>query len=188
MASPARSTRARTAAATLAAAAMSLFLASTAVAGGWASATLDSTPSDPGNGGTLNLGFTLLQHGVTPVDWGQPTVSLVEAGTNRRVTVTATPSGKPGHWAATITVPATGQWSLDIRHDLEVMPANYGMFTAGVAVAHPDRAASTLPAEATVAISPALIAATLFLAVLAVVAAAVGTLAWRRDRAEHARA
>jgi hypothetical protein len=165
------------AAASAAAAMMTLLLASTALAGGWASATLDEQPTDPGAGGTMEIGFTLLQHGVTPVDWGQPLVMLVNDETGQRVTADARQSGAKGHWTAELTVPSAGRWTLDIRHDLEVVPANFEPITiGGAAAAQPAATPSSL------AIQPALLAVALFLGGVAIAAAAIGTLAWRRAR------
>ena len=50
---------------------LTLILAATAFAGGWANAVMDTPPDDPaGTNQPVTLGFTLLQHGETPVDWG----------------------------------------------------------------------------------------------------------------------
>ena len=176
----ARTARDRAAAA-LAATTLTLILTSVAFAGGWASATLDKQPADPGTGGTVNVGFTLLQHGVTPVDWGQPLVMLVNAETGQRVTADARPTGATGHWSAELTVPAAGTWTLDIRHDLEVVPVNFKPITVGGA------APAQLPATSkVVAIQPALLAVAGFLGTLAIVGAAIGMLAWRRTRTRAA--
>jgi hypothetical protein len=171
------STRFRAAAATAAAASLTLLLASTALAGGWASATLDRQPADPGEGGTMVVSFTLLQHGVTPVDWGQPQVILQERETGARVTADAVPSGAVGHWTAKVTVPSAGSWSLEIRHDLEVVPVNFEPITVGRApMAGPGTAG------AAVTLQPALLAAVAFLGTLAIAASAFGMVAWRRTR------
>ena len=155
-----------------AAGALALLISSTALAGGWASATLDEQPSDPGAGGTLRLGFTLLQHGITPVDWGEAQVSLVDADSGARVSAPAKPSGKAGHWVAEVTVPTAGTWTLDIRHDLQIAPVNFEPIIVGGAVR---------PAAATgIAVSPALATAATFLAAIALAAGALGYVAWQR--------
>jgi len=166
----------RALAATAAAAALTVLMASTVFAGGWASATLDRQPDDPGEGGTLVVGFTLLQHGVTPVDWGQPVVSLVNAETGARVSADAVASGAIGHWTAQLTVPTAGAWSLEVRHDLEVVPANFKPITVG------GPAAAAIGAPRAGGVQPALLTAMAFLGVLVVSAAAIGTVAWRRAR------
>ena len=169
--------RHRALAASAAAATLTLLMASTAFAGGWASATLDRQPTDPGEGGTLVVGFTLLQHGVTPVDWGQPVVALVNADTGARVTADAVQSGAIGHWTAQLTAPAAGSWSLELRHDLEVVPVNFEPITVGGPATAETGAVGTAGS-----VQPALLTAIAFLGVLAIAAAAIGTVAWRRTR------
>jgi hypothetical protein len=179
----ARSTRRHVAAIT-SAAILTMLLASTALAGGWASATLDSQPDDPGAGGTMVVSFTLLQHGVTPVDWGQPQVLLVDSQTGRSVTAEARREGPKGHWLAQLTVPADGTWRLEIRHELEVVPVNFAPITVGEAPP-PAPAAATSSAPAFVA-QPAVLLAAAFVGLLALTAAALGALAWRRTRTGQA--
>ena len=171
------STRLRAAAAMAAAASLTLFLASTALAGGWASATLDRQPADPGAGGTMVVSFTLLQHGVTPVDWGQPLVMLQERETGARVIADAVPAGAVGHWTADVTVPSAGSWSLEIRHDLQIVPVNFEPITVGApASARPGTAG------AAITLQPALLAAVAFLGALAMAVSAIAMVAWRRTR------
>ena len=66
------------------------------------------------------LGFTLLRHGVTPVDWGSAQIVLTNDQTGQEIIATATPSGPIGHWSADVTLPAEGSWSYQVRHDLEI--------------------------------------------------------------------
>jgi hypothetical protein len=91
--------------------------ASTTDAGGWAVASLDSVPTMRA-GQKVTVGFTILQHGVTPVD-------LVDDPSNRvgieiRDTrgldhfYPAVGDGTVGHYLAAVEAPASGtyQWSL----------------------------------------------------------------------------
>ena len=88
---------------------LSLILAATAFAGGWANAVMDPPPDDPaGTSEPITLGFTLMQHGVTPVDWGNAQIVLTNAETGQEVLATATPSGPSGHWTAEVTL-CTGE-------------------------------------------------------------------------------
>jgi hypothetical protein len=173
--------RVRTAAAA-AAGLLTMILASTAFAGGWASATLDQQPADPGAGGTVVVSFTLLQHGVTPVDWGQPLVILVNDETGQRVTADARASGAKGHWTADLSVPVPGSWTLDIRHDLEIVPVNFAPITVGGAAEAPAAATGGMTG-----VQPALLMVIAFLAALAAAAGTIGTVAWRRTRSGPAR-
>ena len=65
------------------------------------------------------LGFTVLQHGVTPAPWEQPTVHLTEVATGRTIEAAATSDGADGHFTATTTVPTSGFWTWTVTlHDL----------------------------------------------------------------------
>ena len=112
---------------------LSLILAATAFAGGWANAVMDTPPNDPaGPNEPGTLGFTLLQHGETPVDWGSAQIVLTNDETGQQIVGNATPSGPIGHWTADVTLPAEGSWSYQVAHqDLEItimgaQPINVG--------------------------------------------------------------
>ena len=149
-----------------------------AQAGGWATIVADSTnPPQPNAGEKFTFGFTVLQHGVTPVDWGQPLVMLVNGETGQRVTVEAHQSGAKGHWSAELTVPSAGSWTLDIRHDLEVVPVDFQpIVVGGPAAAAPQASTGGLIS------APALLAVAAFLSMLLIAAGALGMIAWRRTR------
>lgn len=172
MATIRRSRPARAGLSLAAAGALGLLITSTALAGGWASATLDEQPSDPGAGGTVTLGFTLLQHGVTPVDWGEPLVTLADSQSGAMVSAVARPSGKAGHWIAEVRVPTAGTWTLDIRHDLEIAPMNFEPIIVG--------GGASAEGATGVSLSPALATAAAFTAMLLLAAGALGYVTWRR--------
>ena len=97
---------------------------STAAAGGWAVASLDSLPAATA-GEAAQIGFTILQHGVSPAELTEGVgVEIVhEDGTVE--TFPAQGDGVPGHYVATVTFPTgTGsyQWSVRMgwfgEHDL----------------------------------------------------------------------
>ena len=81
-------------------------------AGGWAVTTLD-TMAAPAPGGPVDVGFTIRQHGVTPVavDGVQITVTDAAGATE---TFPASPEGATGHYVAAVTFPAAGsyRWSV----------------------------------------------------------------------------
>lgn len=83
-------------------------------AGGWAVITLDGLPTDAVAGETLTIGFTVLQHGRTPMDDLDPTVNVHLDKTNAFV-VHATRDGKPGHYIATLTFPKAGVWEWSVQ-------------------------------------------------------------------------
>jgi hypothetical protein len=66
------------------------------------------------------VGITLLQHGATPVSWGEIGITAVNADTGERLTFSGTPQLSDGRWATWVELPA-GRWSLTVTHpDLAV--------------------------------------------------------------------
>jgi hypothetical protein len=87
--------------------------AAPAAAGGWAMATLDATP-EPVAGQPLVVGFTVLQHGVTPrhVE-GEVGIDVITAEGSSEF-FPARPTTTIGHYEATITLDKAGttRWIL----------------------------------------------------------------------------
>jgi hypothetical protein len=134
--------------AALAALAATLILAGTALAGGWANAIMDDPPPDPPSAGEpITIGFTLLQHGVTPVDDPAPVITVRNAATGEELSVTATQEGASGHWVATITFPSDGVWRYEVTHDLIVGMNGFNPVTVGTVA--PAAPASTATSAAT---------------------------------------
>lgn len=94
--------------------ALALALSIPALAGGWAVITLDELPSGVIAGDPFTVGFTVLQHGRTPMTDLDPTI-LAESSAGEKFIVLAKPEGKPGHYAATITFPSEGDWEWKIQ-------------------------------------------------------------------------
>jgi hypothetical protein len=181
--------RHRAATALLSATALTLLLASTALAGGWAMATQDTPPDDPGGPNQpITIGFTLLQHGVTPVDWGATQVVLTNDETGESVIVDARQQGPTGHWVAEISVPSTGTWSYDVRHELEIAMTGFEPITIGSAGAAAAAATTSSSATAGLTLQPALLIVGAFLGLLAMAAIAVGAISYRNARPDRARA
>ena len=84
-----------------------------ASAGGFALTTLDAVPT-PVPGEPTDVGFTILQHGVTPVDIDEG-VELVVMGPNGTTVFPAERDGRVGHYVATIRVPANGSYRWFVR-------------------------------------------------------------------------
>jgi len=83
-------------------------------AGGWAVITLDELPAGVVAGEPYTIGFTVLQHGKTPMTGLYPTVTArMEKGD--LLTFKAEPDGKPGHYMAVITFPKDGEWEWSIQ-------------------------------------------------------------------------
>jgi len=91
-----------------------LGLAIPVFAGGWAVVTLDELPSNVVAGEPLTIGFTVLQHGRTPLTNLEPTVTA-KLSFAEKLVVYAGPEGKPGHYMATLTFPKEGKWEWSIQ-------------------------------------------------------------------------
>ena len=87
--------------------------AGTALAGGMAIVVPDEPTDGPTAGEPFDVGFTLLQHGVTPVDDGIVEVTLTSPGGQELVT-RAEGQGQ-GHWLATVTLPEAGDWTWAVQ-------------------------------------------------------------------------
>ena len=92
-------------------------LAPAAAAGGWATVGLSSLPPDDLTaGGTWSVDLTVLQHGVTPLENVQPTITLLGEDGAVGGTFAATPTKQPGVYRAEIRFPTSGTWRYEI-HD-----------------------------------------------------------------------
>jgi mono/diheme cytochrome c family protein len=89
-------------------------LAIPAFAGGWAVITLDELPAGVVAGEPLTVGFTVLQHGRTPMDGLDPTITATLPKSESLV-VHAKPEGETGHYTATLTFPTAGNWNWSIQ-------------------------------------------------------------------------
>ena len=100
-------------AASLTAVAFLLVIAMPVLAGGWAEIVPDAgaTTTEPIAGEPVEVGFTVLQHGQTPAGWTTPTVHFTDPATGVDLVVAATATGKDGHFVASITPDAPGDWS-----------------------------------------------------------------------------
>lgn len=99
----------------LLAGAILLAAAAPASAGGWAASTLDETPAQFVAGQDQQVGFTIRQHGQTPVnpDSGDVGIRLTSA-TGEKLTFLAQQQGPVGHFVATVRAPTTGTWQWEV--------------------------------------------------------------------------
>ena len=93
---------------------LSLVFSIPVFAGGWAVITLDELPTGVVAGEPFTIGFTVLQHGRTPMIDLEPTVTA-GLSSDEKLVVYAEPEGKPGHYAATLTFPKEGEWEWSIQ-------------------------------------------------------------------------
>jgi hypothetical protein len=124
------------------------------------------------------VGVTLLQHGVTPVDWGEVGVSAVNASTGERLSFTGTPRLSDGQWTTWIELPA-GSWNLTVTHtELQVGSEEGLSLTVGA-----PSAATSAGTAAAQAMSPVL--ALLLVAGIVMVAACAAGYVLMRRRVDH---
>lgn len=143
-----------------------------AFAGGWAVITLDELPTDVVAGKPLTIGFTVLQHGRTPMSDIDPTVTA-KLSFDEKLVVHAEPQGEPGHYVATLTFPKEGDWEWSIQAFTMDQPMPV------LTVAVPGAASASQPVEAEAV--PASISPLLIFRALAFGIALVGLiLAFRR--------
>jgi hypothetical protein len=94
-----------------------------AFAGGWAAVTLDEYPTNVVAGESFDIGFTVMQHGVTPVKGITPIISGKLTGDKESFSVMAREEGDPGHYVATLNFPKAGEWAWRIdSFGEQVMP------------------------------------------------------------------
>jgi hypothetical protein len=90
-------------------------LGAPASAGGWAVGSLDAMPAaEPGQ--TAQVGFTILQHGVTPVDLDEGVGIEIVRDDGTAAFFPATSDGSAGHYLSAVTFPETsGSYAWKIR-------------------------------------------------------------------------
>lgn len=98
-------------AAVVAAMAMLLILAVPVSAGGWADIVADGQTTTPREGASVEIGFRVMQHGVTPAPWESATVHFANASTGATFDVVAKNDDPNGHFVATTTFPEAGIWT-----------------------------------------------------------------------------
>jgi hypothetical protein len=119
--------------------------ASSASAGGWAMSSLDPM-SVPVAGEETEVGFTIRQHGVTPVNpddpgW-EPVAVAVRSASGDEAVYPARQQGPTGHYVSDVIFPEAGQVYWEIRQGwfgpqdlgaIEVAEAGRGVGVAGAA-------------------------------------------------------
>ena len=93
---------------------LSLLFVIPVFAGGWAVITLDELPVDVVAGEPFTVGFTVLQHGQTPMMDLHPTITA-HLEKESDLVINAESDGKPGHYVATVTLPKEGEWQWSIQ-------------------------------------------------------------------------
>lgn len=91
-----------------------LGIGSLASAGGWAVSTLDEIPV-PTAGGPIDVGFTIRQHGITPVDMSENVGITITLTGGTAQYFPAVGDGTVGHYVARVEFPSEGQYQWSIR-------------------------------------------------------------------------
>lgn len=95
---------------------LALALAVPALAGGWATITLEELPTGAVTGEPLTLHFAVRQHGKTLLPGLTPTISARNSETGETLSSEANPiEGQPGHYETSLTFPASGTWEWSIQ-------------------------------------------------------------------------
>jgi len=87
--------------------------AASAVAGGWATTTVDKLDDPVRAGDRALVGYTIRQHGVRPVSLENTGIEIRRGA--RRAFFPGRPSGATGHYVASVTFPARGTWTWSAR-------------------------------------------------------------------------
>jgi hypothetical protein len=130
----------------LLAAATALGSAAPAGAGGWAVSSLDATPA-PVAGEEVQVGFTVRQHGVRPVNPEGEVGIEVRSGSGAVTEFPARPAGPTGHYVADVTFPEEGRFTWHILQGW-FQPMDLGTIDVTATGAGPEGAAA--PATTTV--------------------------------------
>ena len=90
-----------------------LALAATAFGGGWATVGMSSTPEGTKPGDPWVVDMTILQHGRTPLQDLNPTLTIVNG--DARQTFNAKETAEPGVYRVSVTFPSSGLWSYEVN-------------------------------------------------------------------------
>jgi len=96
------------------AATLALALSSPALGGGWAVTTLDNVPDRFEAGQSYSIGYTIRQHGVTPVAVDRTEIQITHNESGKRLSFRGVADGPIGHYLATLTIPASGSWTWEV--------------------------------------------------------------------------
>jgi hypothetical protein len=86
-----------------------------AFAGGFAVTTFDQLPTTLRADGTYRLGYTIRQHGMTPLPDIATRVVARRQETGQAVAFVGAASGAPGHYVVEVRFPTTGVWSWQVE-------------------------------------------------------------------------
>jgi hypothetical protein len=79
---------------------------------GGASTTIDQAPDEFQAGVSSDVTYTVLQHGVSPIDGETALIFSLDDGEPLRFV--GTPTGTPGQYVATVELPTAGAWLMEV--------------------------------------------------------------------------
>jgi hypothetical protein len=126
---------------------LSLVAAPVAFAGGWAVTTLDDVPSSINAGETYAIGYTIRQHGQSPLTTSQSGIEVRDAKGALVERFVGISDGTPGHYVAQVRFPAAGEWQWTVdQTPFQPQPLGSVMVQAAAATpAQPIEAPVTAP-------------------------------------------
>ena len=102
-------------------------LATPALAGGWAVTTFDDMPGQFVSGKEFALGYTIRQHGATPINVAKTEI-LAVAVSGRTLSFPGKSEGAVGHYVATVFFPAGGTYTWQVTQG-DFAPQDLGKLT-----------------------------------------------------------
>jgi mono/diheme cytochrome c family protein len=84
-------------------------------AGGWAVITLDELPDEIALNRSVEIGFIVRQHGITPMADLTPSVTATHIQTGQTFRTEALAQGPVGHYVAELEFPQAGSWDWSIQ-------------------------------------------------------------------------
>jgi hypothetical protein len=139
-----------------------LTIGATAYAGDMAITSFDSLPATLESGKTYTLTYSVLQHGVTPVD-GDSSLIFTRVDDGERLVFEAEPTGEPGRYQVEVTIPVEGEWEWQVTQG-PFAPQHMEPITVQPGAATVPAPGSVLPTALTVAfVLVAVLAVVMFL-------------------------
>ena len=106
---------------------LAAFVPATALAGGWATVQLSSTPDGAEARAPWVVNLTVLQHGVTPVD-GETSLVFTRADDGETAVFEGEPTDEIGRYTVEVTIPSEGNWEWQVIQDV-FPPQDMGVIT-----------------------------------------------------------
>jgi len=133
---------------------LALAIVTPAHAGGWAVVVLDALPEGLRAGESVTIGFTVLQHGQTPLAGLTPVVRARLSTGGELMRAEALPEGAAGHYTAELVFPLEGEWMWEIEafgaaHE---MPQLSVAAALGASTMEQPKLVPNLPSSATLAL------------------------------------